>query len=114
MVYDGYVKYEVAEIHRSAIMQDFQDSDKKKKWTTDSHSGFFSVKFVMGYPCEKINFVLNSWSSHFAFLELSTFLQNSKWPLNGHFKIVGSQKLIRSLADMAEHISPPRRGLLNY
>ena len=29
VVYDGYVKYEEAEIHRSAIMQDFRDSEKK-------------------------------------------------------------------------------------
>ena len=29
VVYDGYVKYKVAEIHRSAIMQDFRDSEKK-------------------------------------------------------------------------------------
>ena len=28
--YDGYVKYEEAEIHRSAIMQDFLNSGKKK------------------------------------------------------------------------------------
>ena len=27
---DGYVKYEEAEIHRSAIMQDFRNSEKKK------------------------------------------------------------------------------------
>ena len=50
MVYDGYVNYEEAEIHRSAIMQDFRDSEKKP---TGSHFGFFSVKFVMGYPCVK-------------------------------------------------------------
>ena len=31
VVYEGYVKYEEAEIHRSAIMQDFRDSEKKKK-----------------------------------------------------------------------------------
>ena len=31
MVYDGYVKYQEAEIHKSAIMQDFPDSEKKKK-----------------------------------------------------------------------------------
>ena len=30
MVYDGHVKYEEAEIHRSAIMQDFRDSGEKK------------------------------------------------------------------------------------
>ena len=29
VVYDGYVKYEEAEIRRSAIMQDFRDSGKK-------------------------------------------------------------------------------------
>ena len=29
LVYDGYMKYEEAEIHRSAIMQDFQNSEKK-------------------------------------------------------------------------------------
>ena len=29
VVYDGYVKYEEAEICRSAIMQDFQNSEKK-------------------------------------------------------------------------------------
>ena len=28
-LYDGYVKYEEAEIHRSAIMQDFCDSEIK-------------------------------------------------------------------------------------
>ena len=59
-VYDVYyVKYEKAEIHRSAMMQNFRDiekkknnnNNKKKKWPTGSHFGFFSVKFVMGYPC---------------------------------------------------------------
>ena len=43
--YDGYVKYEEAEIHRSAIMQDFRDNKKKKKkkkkWQTGSHFVFF-------------------------------------------------------------------------
>ena len=29
MLYDGYVKYEEAEVHRSAIMQDFRDNEKK-------------------------------------------------------------------------------------
>ena len=42
MVCDGYVKYEGAEVLRSAIMQDFRDNEEKK---------FFSGKFVMGYPC---------------------------------------------------------------
>ena len=31
VVYDGYVKYEEAEIRRSAINQDFRDSEKKIK-----------------------------------------------------------------------------------
>ena len=30
VVSDGYVKYEEAEVHGSAIMQDFQDREKKK------------------------------------------------------------------------------------
>ena len=30
VVYDGYVKYKEAEIHRSAIMQDFPPPPKKK------------------------------------------------------------------------------------
>ena len=29
VVSDGYVKYEEAEVDRSAIMQDFQDNEKK-------------------------------------------------------------------------------------
>ena len=42
VVYDGYVKFEEAQIHRSCIMKDFRDW--QPFW-------FFSVKFVMGYPC---------------------------------------------------------------
>ena len=53
VVYDGYVKYEEAEIHRSAIMQDFRNSEFFFffKWPTGSHFGFLSVKFIMGYSC---------------------------------------------------------------
>ena len=43
-----------SEIHRSAIMQDFRDSEKKiiiNNNKNGSHFDFFSVKFVMGYPC---------------------------------------------------------------
>ena len=29
VLYDGYVKYEEAEVHRSAIMQDFRDNKEK-------------------------------------------------------------------------------------
>ena len=52
MVSDGYVKYEEAEVHRSAIMQDFRDNEKKKfKWPTSGHFYFISAKFLMGYAC---------------------------------------------------------------
>ena len=30
MLPDGYVKYDEAEVHRSAIMPDFRDNEKKK------------------------------------------------------------------------------------
>ena len=30
VVCDGYVKYEEAEVDRSAILQDFRDNEKKK------------------------------------------------------------------------------------
>ena len=44
----GYVKYEEAEVHRSAIMQNFQDNEIFFfKCMTGGHSS----KFVMGYPC---------------------------------------------------------------
>ena len=29
VLYDGYVKYEEADLHRSAIIQDFRDNEKK-------------------------------------------------------------------------------------
>ena len=64
MVCDGYVKYEEAEVHRSAIMQDFQD--KNFKWPTVGHD-FISAKFVMGYPYVRTYIFLYSWSSYFAF-----------------------------------------------
>ena len=41
VVSDGYVKYEEAEAHRSAIMQDFQEKRKKLKWPTGGHFGFY-------------------------------------------------------------------------
>ena len=47
MVCDGYVKYEEAEVDRSAIMQDFRDNEKKLA----AILYFISAKFVMGYPC---------------------------------------------------------------
>ena len=42
VVSDVYVKYEEAEVHRSAIIQDFRDNEKKKlKWPTGGHFGFY-------------------------------------------------------------------------
>ena len=39
---DGYVRYERAEVLRSAIMQDFRDNEEKKlKWPTGGHFGFY-------------------------------------------------------------------------
>ena len=52
MLSDGYVKYEEAEVQRSANMKDFR-GDENKKWPTGGHFRFYKVsaKFVMGYPC---------------------------------------------------------------
>ena len=58
---------------------------------------FISAKFVTGYPCVRPYI--------FSVTKISLNYQNSKWPLNNHFEIVCSQKLIRSLADIAEHIA---------
>ena len=52
MVCDGYVKYEEAEVHRSAFMQDFLDEEKINRM--DDWRPFFdciNAKFVLGYPC---------------------------------------------------------------
>ena len=48
MVCDGYVKYEEAEVDRSAFMQDFRDYEKNK--FEMAILDFISAKFVMGYP----------------------------------------------------------------
>ena len=75
--------------------------NKKKKADWRPFWIFFSVKFVMGYPCVRHYTVLYSWSSHFAFLELSKYykIQNGRW----------SQKFIRSLADIAEQFYQIKR-----
>ena len=52
MLFDGYVKYEEAEVHRSAIMQDFHDEEKKKlNGRLAAIMDFITAKFFMGYPC---------------------------------------------------------------
>ena len=50
---DGYVKYEEAEAHRSAIMQDFRDNEKKINGRLAAILDFIIAKFVMGYPCAR-------------------------------------------------------------
>ena len=52
MLSDGYVKYEEAEVHRSAIMQEFQENEKKNlNGRLADILAFITAKFVMGYPC---------------------------------------------------------------
>ena len=55
VVSDGYVKYmyEEAEVDRLAIMQDFQENEKKrlKNGCQSAIVNFISVKSNMGYPC---------------------------------------------------------------
>ena len=60
MVSDGYVKCEEAEVHRSDIMQDFRDNEKKKlKWPTGDHFGFFNCEICHELSlCETLHFVL--------------------------------------------------------
>ena len=43
---NGYVKYEEAKVHRSAIMKD--EKMRKKKL---NGRDFITGKFVIGYPC---------------------------------------------------------------
>ena len=44
VVFDCYVMYEEAEVHRSAIMQDFRDNEKKIKWPTGGHFRFYNCE----------------------------------------------------------------------
>ena len=54
MLSDGYVKYEEAEVHRSAIMLDFRDNKYNKlKWQIGGHFRFYNCKICLGYPCAK-------------------------------------------------------------
>ena len=68
---------------------------------------FISVNFVRDYPCVRpyILFYIHGQAIwlFFSYVNITKII-NSKWPLNGHFEIFCCQKLIRSLADVAEHI----------
>ena len=52
MLSDSYVKYEEAEVYRSAIEQDFRDNEKKNlNGQQVAILDFRTAKFVMVYPC---------------------------------------------------------------
>ena len=83
MLSDGYVKYEEAEVHRSAIMQDFRDNEKKNvNGRLAAILDFITAKFVMGYPCVRhyIFFYING-PAILLFFELSKYHKIIK---NGH------------------------------
>ena len=46
VVSDGYVKYEEAKVHRSAIMPDLQDNEKKKIVMSYTHITFCFIFMV--------------------------------------------------------------------
>ena len=46
MVSDGYVKYDEAEVHRSVIMQDFQDKEKKKYLALFAKKSYLTLKLT--------------------------------------------------------------------
>ena len=88
---------------------------KRKNGPTGGHLGFITAKLLRnkkGYPCVRhyILFYIHG-PAILHFFELSKYHNhyNSKWPLNGHIKIVCSRKIIRSLADIAEHICQIKR-----
>ena len=51
------MKYEEAEVHRSAIMQDFPDNEKNGRLA--AILDFISAKFVMCYPCVRPYILFN-------------------------------------------------------
>ena len=84
MLSDGYVKYGEAEVHRTAIMPDFRDREKKIKWSNGGHFGFYNCENCHGLSlCETLHIVLYSWSSYFAFFELGQYHKIIKIQ-NGH------------------------------
>ena len=107
VVCDGYVKYEEAEIDRSAIMQDFRNNGKKQLKMVDWRIFWIlSVKFVMGYPCGR-PYILLYLHGAAILLFFWSYINITKL-----FKIAAKRsffncfltKLIRSGADIAEHI----------
>ena len=74
---DGYMKYEEAEVHRSAIMRDFRDNENKIiKWPTAAIWDFISAKFVMGYPCVRHYILFHIYGS--AILHFFSYVNSTK------------------------------------
>ena len=65
----------------------------------------------MGYPSAShcIRIVLYAWSSYFPLFWILQNYLNEKWPLNGHFEIDCSPKLIMSFADITVPICQIKR-----
>ena len=61
MLSDSYVKYEEAEVHSSAIMQDFRDNEKTNlNGRLSAILDFITAKLVMGYPCDRLVAILKT------------------------------------------------------
>ena len=88
MVCDGYVEFEGAGFHRSAIMEEFPDNEEKNGRLA-AILDFISAKFVMGYPCVRpyiLFYIHGPAILHFFLVTyISQNYSNSKLPLNGHF-----------------------------
>ena len=73
VVCDGYVKYEGAENHRSAIMKISELYIMRNlffKWPTGGHFGFCWCEICHGLSlCKTLHYVLYSWSSYLAFFQ---------------------------------------------
>ena len=89
---------------------------RKKTIKNDRQSAILnciSAKFFMVVLCESLHFVLYAWCSYFAlflsYINITKLLKFIMAAINGHFKIVCSQKLIRSLADIDVHICQIKR-----
>ena len=88
-------------------MQDFRDK-VKKTITNDRQAAtldFISEKFVIGYPCVSLHFILYLWTGYFALFSgyVVYIIKLLK------FKIVCCQKLFRSLADIAVYFRQIKR-----
>ena len=93
-------------------MQDFRDNEGKKlKWPTGAILDFIGAKFAIGYHCVRpsILFYIHGlfciFLSHLNITKLLKFKMAAKRP----FFNFCSQKGIRTLADIAEHISQIKR-----